>query len=128
MTEFFDEARLVELANAAGVIPDCSDNYPIRQAVNRIVVDACTSLVSATTVRFDGQIAVYRPDLPDTPCYACLFDGEQIDDGACALLGVFSPLVGIVGTTQATEALKVLLGTGTPSHGKLPTYNVLSGQ
>lgn len=71
---------------------------------------------------------MYRPDLPDTPCYACLFDGEQADDGACALFGVFSPLVGVIGTTQAAEALKVLLGIGTPSHGKLSTYNALSGQ
>ena len=106
IAEFLDEAKLVELANDADIILDCS----------------------AAAVRGDGQIAVYRPDRPDTPCYACLFDGEQADDGACALFGVFSPLVGVVGTTQAAEALKVLIGIGAPSHGKLSTYNALSGQ
>lgn len=128
IAEFLDEAKLVELANAADIILDCSDNYPTRQAVNRAAVATRTPLVSAAAVGFDGQIAVYRPDLPDTPCYACLFDGEQASDGACALFGVFSPLVGVIGTTQAAEALKVLLGIGTPSHGKLSTYNALSGQ
>ena len=128
IAEFLDEARLVELANAADIILDCSDNYPTRQAVNRAAVVTRTPLVSAAAVGFDGQIAVYRPDLPDTPCYACLFDGEQASDGACALFGVFSPLVGVIGTTQAAEALKVLIGIGTPSHGKLSTYNALSGK
>ena len=128
IAEFLDEARLVELANAADIILDCSDNYPTRQAVNRVAVATHTPLVSAAAVGFDGQIAVYRPDLPDTPCYACLFDGEQASDGACALFGVFSPLVGVIGTTQAAEALKVLIGIGAPSHGKLSTYNALSGK
>ena len=113
IAEFLDEARLVELANAADIILDCSDNYPTRQAINRAAVATRTPLVSAAAVGFDGQIAVYRPDLPDTPCYACLFDGEQASDGACALFGVFSPLVGVIGTTQAAEALKVLIGIGT---------------
>ena len=69
---------------------------------------------------------MYRPDLPDSPCYACLFDGDTADDGACALFGVFSPLVGIIGATQAAEALKILTGAGEPAHGKLTTYNTLT--
>ena len=87
-----------------------------------------TPLVSGAAVRFEGQIDVYRPDLPDSPCYACLFDGDTADDGACALFGVFSPLVGIIGATQTAEALKILTGAGEPAHGKLKTYNALSGK
>lgn len=71
---------------------------------------------------------MYRPDLPDSPCYACLFDGDTADDGACALFGVFSPLVGIIGATQAAEALKILTGAGEPAHGKLTTYNALTAK
>ena len=71
---------------------------------------------------------MYRPDFPDSPCYACLFDGDTADDGACALFGVFSPLVGIIGATQAAEALKILTGAGEPAHGKLTVYNALTAK
>ena len=87
-----------------------------------------TPLVSGAAVRFEGQIAVYRPDLPDTPCYACLFDGESANDGACAVFGVFSPLVGIIGTTQAAEALKLLMGIGANASGELLLYDALANE
>ena len=128
LTEKLDEVRLTELMRAADIVLDCTDNYPTRQAINRAAVATRTPLVSGAAVRFEGQIAVYRPDLPDSPCYACLFDGDTADDGACALFGVFSPLVGIIGATQAAEALKVLAGIGTPAHGKLMTYDALAGE
>lgn len=128
LTEKLTEARLTELMHAADTVLDCSDNFPTRQAVNRAAVATRTPLVSAAAVRFEGQIAVYRPDLPDSPCYACLFDGETATDGACALFGVFSPLVGIIGATQAAEALKILTGAGEPAHGRLTTYNALTGK
>lgn len=128
LPEKLTEARLTELMRAADIVLDCCDNFPTRQAVNRAAVATRTPLVSGAAVRFDGQIAVYRPDLPDSPCYACLFDGDTNDDGACALFGVFSPLVGIIGATQAAEALKVLAGIGTPAHGKLMTYDALAGE
>ena len=128
LTEKLDEAHLTELMRTAGIVLDCTDNYPTRQAINRAAVATRTPLVSGAAVRFEGQIAVYRPDLPDSPCYACLFDGDTADDGACALFGVFSPLVGIIGATQAAEALKILTGTGGPAHGKLATYNALTAK
>lgn len=123
-----DECRLKQLAASADVVLDCSDNYATRQAVNRVCVQTRTPLVSGAAVRFEGQLAVYRPDLDNTPCYACLFDGDTASDGMCALFGVFSPLVGIIGSAQAAEALKILLGIGTPSHGRLAVYHGLSGQ
>ena len=128
LTEKLDEARLIGLMHTADIVLDCTDNYPTRQAINRAAVATRTPLVSGAAVRFEGQIAVYRSDLPDSPCYACLFDGDTADDGACALFGVFSPLVGIIGATQAAEALKVLAGIGTPAHGKLMTYDALAGE
>ena len=84
--------------------------------------------VTGAAAGFEGQLGIYRPDLPESPCYACLFDGSHADDGACALFGVFSPLVGIIGTSQAAAALKILLDIGKQAHGILTTYNALSNE
>ena len=126
LNERLSEARLLELVQSVDLVLDCCDNFATRQAVNRACVAARTPLVSGAAVRFEGQIAVYRPDLPDTPCYACLFDGESANDGACAVFGVFSPLVGIIGTTQAAEALKLLMGIGANASGELLLYDALA--
>ncbi|WP_416191898.1 HesA/MoeB/ThiF family protein [Neisseria sp. CCUG12390] len=127
ITEPLDEARLTDILQTADIILDCCDNFATRQAVNRASVATRTPLVSGAAVRFEGQLAVYRPDLADAPCYACLFDGDSASDGACALFGVFSPLVGIIGTAQAAEALKILMNSGTARHGCLRMYDALSG-
>ncbi|TCP03212.1 HesA/MoeB/ThiF family protein [Uruburuella suis] len=128
LNERLSEAHLLELAQSVDLVLDCCDNFATRQAVNRACVAARTPLVSGAAVRFEGQIAVYRPDLPDTPCYACLFDGESANDGACAVFGVFSPLVGIIGTTQAAEALKLLMGIGANASGELLLYDALANE
>ena len=128
LNERLSEARLLELVQSVDLVLDCCDNFATRQAVNRACVAARTPLVSGAAVRFEGQIAVYRPDLPDTPCYACLFDGESANDGACAVFGVFSPLVGIIGTTQAAEALKLLMGIGANATGELLLYDALANE
>ncbi|HFC6356548.1 MULTISPECIES: HesA/MoeB/ThiF family protein [Neisseria] len=127
VNEKLDGCRLTGLVQAADIVLDCCDNYATRQAVNRACVQTKTPLVSGAAVRFEGQLAVYRPDLPDSPCYACLFDGGSASDGICSLFGVFSPLVGIIGCTQAAEALKILLDAGEPSHGRLAVYRALEG-
>ena len=128
LNERLSEARLLELVQSVDLVLDCCDNFATRQAVNRACVAGRTPLVSGAAVRFEGQIAVYRPDLPDTPCYACLFDGESAHDGACAVFGVFSPLVGIIGTTQAAEALKLLMGIGANASGELLLYDALANE
>ena len=122
-----DEATLLRLLPQCQAALDCSDNFSSRQALNAAACATRTPLVSGAATRFDGQIATYRPDLPGQPCYACLFDREQDNDGTCALFGVFAPLVGIIGTTQAAEALKILLGLPA-ENGVLRCYNSLSGQ
>lgn len=128
LNERLSEARLLELVQSVDLVLDCCDNFATRQAVNRACVAARTPLVSGAAVRFEGQVAVYRPDLPGTPCYACLFDGESANDGACAVFGVFSPLVGIIGTTQAAEALKLLMGIGANASGELLLYDALANE
>ncbi|OSI23953.1 HesA/MoeB/ThiF family protein [Neisseria dumasiana] len=128
LNEQLTEERLTDLMTGVSIAIDCCDNFATRQAVNRASVATRTPLVSGAAVRFEGQLAVYRPDLTDSPCYACLFDGKHADDGACAVFGVFSPLVGIIGTAQAAEALKILAGIGSPSHGTLSVYDALRSE
>jgi adenylyltransferase/sulfurtransferase len=109
----------------ADVVLDCSDNFPTRHAVNRACVVHRKPLVSGAAVRFDGQFAVFDPRVADSPCYRCLF-GEEGDasDGPCATFGVFAPLVGIIGSMQAAEALKLLIGMSGVPLGKLQTLDL----
>lgn len=127
LPERLEGSRLAEEAEKADVVLDCSDQPATRQAVNRACVATGTPLVSGAAERFEGQLAVFRPDLPDAPCYACLFGSETAAAASCALLGVFAPLVGIIGATQAAEALKLLLGRDS-GHSILRQYDALDGQ
>ena len=115
-----DAAALDELVAQADVVLDCSDNFATRQAVNQACVRHARPLVAGAAVRFDGQVSVYDPRRADSPCYACVFPPEQApEDLRCAVMGVFAPLVGIIGTVQAAEALKLLAGVGTSLVGRL---------
>jgi len=77
-------------------------------------------LVSGAAIRFDGQVSVYDPRDPQAPCYACVFPPDlDLEETRCATMGVFAPLVGIIGSLQAAEALKLLSGAGTPLRGRL---------
>ncbi|MGZ3183240.1 MAG: HesA/MoeB/ThiF family protein [Telluria sp.] len=112
--------RLLELVRGADVVLDCSDNFATRHAVNTACFAAGVPLVSGAVIRFDGQASVYDPRDPGSPCYACLFPPEQrFEDVACSTMGVFAPLVGMVGALQAAEALKLLAGTGRSLAGRL---------
>ena len=115
-----DEAQLTELAAAADIVLDCTDNFATRQALNRACVATGRPLVSGAAIGFDGQISVYDPRRAASPCYACVFPPTQaVEEARCATLGVFAPLVGIIGTLQASEALKLLCGIGEPLVGRL---------
>jgi molybdopterin/thiamine biosynthesis adenylyltransferase len=112
--------RLLELARTASVVLDCSDNFATRHAVNRACVAAGVPLVAGAVIRFDGQVSVFDPRRPDSPCYACLFPEDgKFEDVACSTMGVFAPLVGVIGALQAAEALKLLAGTGASLAGRL---------
>jgi molybdopterin/thiamine biosynthesis adenylyltransferase len=115
-----DEALLDELTPQADVVIDCTDNFATRHRVNAACVRHGKPLVSGAAIGFDGQISVYDSRSGAHPCYACLFPPESgFEDAACSTMGVFAPLVGIVGSLQAAEALKVLAGIGEPLAGRL---------
>ncbi len=105
--------------DGVSVVLDCSDNFGTRQATNLACVRAGVPLVSGAAIRFDGQISVFD-SRAGGPCYACLFPpDEPAPDVACATMGVFSPLVGMVCTVQAAEALKLIAGIGSSLAGRL---------
>lgn len=112
--------HLLELVRAADVVVDCCDNFATRHALNRACFSLGKPLVSGAATRFDGQLTVFDPRRPSSPCYHCLF-GEEGDegDGPCATFGVFAPLVGIIGSMQAAEALKLVMGIGESPVGRL---------
>ncbi len=99
---------------AHDIVLDCSDNFATRQAVNRACVAHRRPLVSGAAIRFDGQLAVFDRRQSEAPCYACLFPPGDGEDELCAVMGVFAPLTGIIGTLQAAEALKLAAGEGAP--------------
>jgi molybdopterin/thiamine biosynthesis adenylyltransferase len=113
-------ARLQELVRQATVVLDCSDNFATRHAVNRACVAEGKPLVSGAVIRFDGQLSVFDTRKPDAPCYACLFpEDSNFEDVACSTMGVFAPLVGVVGAMQAAEAMKLVAGIGEALAGRL---------
>ena len=115
-----DEALLSEWVPQAQVVLDCTDRFATRQMINRACHAAGVPLVSASALGFDGQVTVLGGSPGQAPCYACLFPpDEPPPEERCATLGVFAPLVGIVGTLQAAEALKLLTGLGSRLTGRL---------
>lgn len=120
VTERADDALLDKLVCDADLVLDCTDNFATRHAINRACVKHRKPLVSGAAIRFDGQIAVYDSRNPQSPCYACIFpETDQLEEALCATMGVFAPLVGIVGSVQAAEALKLLCGIGQALTGRL---------
>jgi molybdopterin/thiamine biosynthesis adenylyltransferase len=120
LRERADDARLAQLVQQATVVLDCSDNFATRHAVNRACVAHKVPLVSGAVIRFDGQISVFDTRHADAPCYSCLFPQDgKFEDAACSTMGVFAPLVGVIGAMQAAEALKLVIGIGTSLAGRL---------
>jgi len=120
LVERVDDARLRQLVSQATVVLDCTDNFATRHAINRACVALRVPLVSGAAIRFDGQLSVFDARREDTPCYACLFaPDQQFEEVLCSTMGVFAPLVGIVGTVQAAEALKLVAGIGESLAGRL---------
>jgi molybdopterin-synthase adenylyltransferase len=114
---------------AADLVVDCCDNFATRHAVNRACVLHKKPLVSGAGVRFDGQVAVFDLRSAASPCYNCLFcEDADHEETRCAVMGVFSPLVGIIGAVQAAEVLKVLAGVGETLNGRLLMLDALSMQ
>ena len=121
-----DEEQLNGLIAQTDVVLDCSDNFDTRFAVNRTCLRLHKPLVSGAAVQFHGQVSVYDFRNSDSPCYNCLFPEDLLAaELRCATTGVFAPLVGIVGTLQASEALKLLMGIKQGLSGRMLSFNAL---
>ncbi|HCY15855.1 MAG: molybdopterin biosynthesis protein MoeB [Curvibacter sp. GWA2_64_110] len=115
-----DAALLDTLVAQVDVVLDCCDNFATRHLINAACVKHRKPLVSGAAIRFDGQITVYDPRSATSPCYACVFPPDDaFEETRCATMGVFAPLVGIVGAVQAAEALKLLSVAGSSLAGRL---------
>jgi molybdopterin/thiamine biosynthesis adenylyltransferase len=119
-----DAALLAQCVPTVDVVLDCTDNFETRQLINQACAQFAKPLVSGAALRLDGQVAVYDTRQTHSPCYACVFPPTQsFEETSCASMGVLAPLVGVIGSMQATEALKILSGMGSSLHGKLMMFN-----
>lgn len=120
---------LASLVAHADVVLDCSDNFATRHAINAACVQQHKPLVSGAAIRMDGQISVFDRRQSSSPCYACIFPNDSaVEEANCATMGVFAPLVGIVGAMQAAEALKLLAQVGSSLAGRLLMLNARTMQ
>ncbi|MAP12429.1 MAG: hypothetical protein CMQ61_10305 [Gammaproteobacteria bacterium] len=114
-----DGEDLLAEVQRADVVVDASDNFETRFALNRACVETLTPLVSGAAVRMEGQVTVFEPARPESPCYRCIYPDDSFDGEPCSLVGVLAPLLGIIGSVQAAETLKVLSGVAKPMTGRL---------
>lgn len=123
-----DEDSLASAVAAVDLVLDCSDNFTTREAVNAACVAAGKPLVSGAAIRLEGQLAVFDPRRADSPCYHCLYGHGSEAELTCSEAGVVGPLVGLVGSLQALEALKLLAGFGEPLVGRLLLVDALGSR
>ena len=123
-----DEDSLAAAVAAVDVVLDCSDNFTTRASVNAACVAARVPLVSGAAIRLQGQLAVFDPRNAQSPCYHCLFGHGDDSELTCSEAGVVGPLVGLVGSLQALEALKLLAGFGEPMVGRLLLVDALDSR
>lgn len=119
LTQAMDLEGLCDALTGVDVVLDCCDNFDTRFAINEASVRTGTPLVSGAAIRFDGQVTVFEPNVPDSPCYRCLYSEGGDTDETCSRTGILAPIVGIIGCIQAAETIKVLAGCGEPLIGRL---------
>jgi len=125
-TRRMDPDDLMTQIAEVDLVLDCTDNFATRHAVNRACVAHHKPLVSGAAIRFEGQVSVFDPRDPHAPCYHCLFpEADDVEALSCATTGVFAPLVGIIGSMQAAEAIKVIAQIGTSLKGRLLILDAL---
>lgn len=122
------ESEFVESVSAVDAVLDCTDNFETRFAINRVCVKTKTPLVIAAALRFEGQLMVYDPTIENCPCYQCVYPEVGDEEQRCSETGVISPLVGIIGSMQALETIKLLTGVGETLTNRLQLYDGLSAQ
>jgi len=123
ISQKLDTVRLGREIDTVDLVLDCTDNFGIRFEVNEACVATGTPLVSGAAIRLEGQVMVYDPQIKDSPCYRCLY--QEANEGAlnCAETGVAATVVGVIGTIQATEALKLIAGFGESLAGYLLVFD-----
>jgi len=121
------DALNIHIAQAE-VVVDCCDNFATRFAINAACVAARVPLVSGAAIRLEGQVAIFDNRQTDSPCYRCLYDEESEENTTCAANGVLSPVVGIIGSMQALEAIKLIVGFGKTLAGKLLIFDARYSQ
>jgi molybdopterin/thiamine biosynthesis adenylyltransferase len=127
--ERLTEDLLGKLLPTVDIALDCTDNFVTRHLINAICFKHQVPLVSGSALKFDGQLSVFDFRNAISPCYACLFSPEvPVEEVSCASMGIFSPLVGIIGTMQAAQALQVLIGFGQPLVGRMLLWNAVNTQ
>ena len=120
---------LDDVLPSVDIVLDCTDNFATRHLINASCVKHQKPLVSGSALRFDGQISVFDPRNSASPCYACIFSpDEKFEEVNCSSMGIFSPLVGIIGTMQAAQALQLIIGFGEPLVGRMLLWNARSTQ
>jgi adenylyltransferase/sulfurtransferase len=128
LPQALDADSLAAAVAAVDVVVDCCDNFTTRAAVNAACVAAGKPLVSGAAIRLEGQLAVFDPRRHDSPCYHCLYGEGSEDELTCSEAGVLGPLVGLVGSLQALETLKLLAGFGEPLVGRLLLVDALTSR
>jgi molybdopterin-synthase adenylyltransferase len=127
VTNRLSAVDLMQYVASADVVLDCTDNFATRHAINRACVAHAKPLVSGAAIRFDGQITNFDLRAPDSACYQCLFpDSPDAEEERCAVMGVFAPLVGVIGAMQAAEALRLITGIGASLSGRLQMLDARS--
>ncbi len=122
-------ALLDELLPSVDIVLDCTDNFASRHLINASCVKHRTPLVSGSALGFDGQISVFDPRNAASPCYACIFaPDDDFAEVSCSSMGIFSPLVGIIGAIQAAQAIQVLIGFGEVLVGRMLLWNARTTQ
>ena len=128
IAERLTEENLATAVRSVDLVCDCSDNFALRFALNAACMAAGKPLVSGAAIRLEGQVTVFDPRDPDCPCYRCLYQEEGEDSLRCSETGVLSPLVGMIGSLQAAEAIKLLVGFGRPLTGRLALFDVKNAE
>lgn len=122
-----NEDQLTRLFEKVDVVIDATDNFPSRFSLNRAALATKTPVIVGAASRFRGQVTTIDPRSDQHPCYACLFPDASSETETCSAGGVIAPLVGVVGSMQAIECVKVILEIGTPLRGRLWIHDALSG-
>ena len=128
LNQRLDDHELLGAVASCDLALDCTDNFATRLRINEACLRAHKPLISGAAIRFEAQLTVFRHDLPDQPCYACLYSEADESLEGCAGQGILAPVTGMLGSMMATEAIKLLIGLPSPLEGRCWIYDALSGQ